>query len=396
MQLGNGVAVLALPDAQLLSVHRQAPVPAITDVSCTVRNALENPIGFPALRRALTPDDHVAIVVDEQLADLPRFLIPMLEHLAEANIAAEAVTLLCTDPDGPRDWAEQVRGAFPSVKVEGHDPQNRKRLSYLATTKQGRRVYLNRTAVDADQLVVLSRRFYDPLFGIGGAEGTVYPALGDAQAQHEILAKLSMAAPGQTAWPARKEAAEITWLLGAPFFVQVIEGPENDVAHVLGGLSETSAEGQHRLDACWRVEVDQVAEVVIAEIRSESARNNFAAWARALACASRVVAPEGRIVLVSDGAPELGPGAKTLRQADTAAIALRLLDQQQPADQIAAFQWASAVQRAKTYVLSRLAGDVIEDLFAVPLDNSEQIERIVGSARCLYLSDADKTLAVNK
>src|SRR5262245_459980 len=32
-----------------------------------VRDALEHPVGFEPLRRALTPDDHVAVVVDDKL-----------------------------------------------------------------------------------------------------------------------------------------------------------------------------------------------------------------------------------------------------------------------------------------------------------------------------------------
>ena len=125
--------------------------------------------------RALTPDDQVAIVIDAQLPDLPALLSPLLEHLAEARIAPEAITLFCSDRGGNPGLTEQLQANFPKVKVEDHDPDNCKRLSYLATTKRGRRMYLNRTAVDADQLVVLSRRFYDPILGFGGAEAPSIP-----------------------------------------------------------------------------------------------------------------------------------------------------------------------------------------------------------------------------
>jgi len=396
MRVGTGAFTLDLPQAQLMPVHCQAPAPAVADIAAAVRNALENPIGFPPLRRALTPDDHVAIVIDQGLADLPRLLVPLLEHLADARIAPEGITLLCTEAGNKHELVERLGAAFRNVKVEDHDPRNRKRLSYLAATKQGRRVYLNRTAVDADQLVVLSRRCYDPLLGIGGAEGAIYPALGDAEAQKTNFAKLSMAAPGKTAWPAQLEAAEVAWLLGAPFFLQIIEGAGDEIAHVLGGLVETSAEGQRLLNARWRAAVDDLADVVIAQVSGDPARHTFADLARALACASRAVAPEGKIIVLSGGAPALGPGARLLRQSDTAAEALHLLNEQQPADLFAAFQWASAARRANLYLLSGISGGLVEELFAMPLEHVGQVERLLGDGRCLYLSDADKTMAVVK
>ena len=41
--------------------------------------------------------------------------------------------------------------------------------------------------------------------------------------------------------------------------VQVIEGADGGLAHVLGGLVETSSEGQRLLDARWRIAVDRTA-----------------------------------------------------------------------------------------------------------------------------------------
>jgi nickel-dependent lactate racemase len=195
-------------------------------------------------------------------------------------------------------------------------------------------------------------------------------------------------------WPWRQEAAEVAWLLGAPFFVQVIEGTGGAPVHVLGGMVDTSAEGQRLLEARWQVEVEQPADVVVAYVDGAPPRIRFADLAQAAACASRVVKPEGRIIIVSDGQPDLGPGAQLLRQADTPDEAIALLRERKPPDAAAAFQWASAAQRGKILVLSRLPADVVEEIFAVPLEHAGQIQRLLGEGSCLHLSDADRTLAV--
>src|SRR5262245_53191445 len=147
---------LEVGDGRLVSSRRRPPAPPLADPVAAVAAALEEPLGFPALRRALTPDDHVAVVVDEQLPQLPRLLTPVLEHLTQAHVRPEAITLLCPTPSS-QAWVDELPDAFQEVRLEVHDPANRKRLSYLATTRHGHRLYLNRTLVDADQSVVLTR-----------------------------------------------------------------------------------------------------------------------------------------------------------------------------------------------------------------------------------------------
>jgi nickel-dependent lactate racemase len=392
---GNRRLDVEVAENRLTEVHRQPAAPPVADVSGAVRAALETPLGFPALRRALTPDDHVTIVVDEQLPHLAELLAPILEHIGPAGVTPDAVTLLCAPPASSQAWLDDLPDAFQEVRVEVHDPSERRKLSYLATTGKGRRIYINRTVVDADQVIVLSGRGYDPLLGYSGAAGALYPALSDAHTRQELTGQLSMAAPDARSWPVRKEATEVAWLLGAPFMVQVIEGAGEEIAHVLGGLADTGEEGQRLLNARWRVEVDRPADTVIAAINGDSPRHGFADMARALAAASRVVQPQGKIILVSEANPALGAGAEVLRQAEEPGEALHRLQESKPADLAAAFQWAHAAQQAALYVLSGLPAESVEEMFAIPLDHAGQVQRLVSAAEsCLFLLDAQKTLAL--
>ena len=161
-------------DDRLIS-HSQPPA-ALADPAAAVRAALEQPHAFPALRRALTPDDHVTIVVDEELPHLAQLLVPLLEHIHSAGVAPESMTLLCAPSGSRQAWIEDLPDDFQDVHVEMSDPDDRRRMAYVATTHKGKRLYLNRTLVESDQIVVLSGRRYDPLLGYGGAEGALYPA----------------------------------------------------------------------------------------------------------------------------------------------------------------------------------------------------------------------------
>jgi nickel-dependent lactate racemase len=392
---GHDHLELEVADRQLVRVRRQPIAPALEDPAAAVRAALEQPHRYPPLRRALTPDDHIVIIVDERVPQLARLLTPILEHIVRALIPPDCITLLCAPTDSRQPWIDELPDAFQEVHVEMHDPADRRHLSYLATTRRGHRIYLNRTAVDADQLVVLSRRSYDPLLGYAGAHGAIYPAFSDEETIRASWDHLSTASPDRASgFPMRQEAEEVAWLLGAPFLVQIIEGADNDVSHVVAGSLESGAEGQRLLDARWRVEVEERADTVVLGVGGDPAQHRFADMAQALACAERVVKPNGRIILLSASEPVLGTAGDLLCQADDAATALGLLREHRPADSAGAFQWANAVQRAKIYLLSRLPSETAEDLFTVPLENARQVQRLVSEGTCLMLPDAHKTLAL--
>ena len=378
-------------EASLVAARRQPRAPAIADLGRAVHGALEIPIGFPALRKALTPDDHVVIVADEHLPHQEEMLSAIVEYLIQARIQPAAISILLPSA---RESHTLKLPSHPEIRVEVHDPANRKKLSYLATTRSGRRLYLNRTAVDADQLIVLSRRGYDPLLGYAGAAGALFPSFSDAETKLQMSADMSNDVPDEEPWPIRREAEEVAWLLGAPFMIQVIEGSGDEIVHVLGGLSDTSGDGERLLDARWRVSVDRPADIVVAGICGNPVGHGFVELARALACASRVVKPRGRIALLSQAQPALGPGAQLLRQADEPSAALKELRRLKVVDLGSAFQWASAAEHANIFMLSRLEPDIAEELFTTPLNDATQVQHLLEGAMVLFLDDAHKSIAV--
>jgi nickel-dependent lactate racemase len=388
LHFGREQIDVAIAEDQLLAVGRRAVPPPLADAAAGVRAAVQAPLGFPPLRRALTPDDHVTVVIDEHLPHVGQLLAPLLEHIGSAGVAPGAITLLTSAPAVDQSWIDDLPDAYEEVRVEVHDPNDRKKLAYLATTRAGRRLYLNRSAVDADQLVVLARPDVEPLLRRGGA-GMLYPALSDEATREELTGVRAGAAS------LRSEAAEIAWLLGAPFLVQVIEGPGDDIAAVVTGPVETAEEARRLYEARWVRTVPGLADTVVTTLSGDSRRHEFSDLARALAHAAEVVQPEGRIILLTAALPRLGPGAELLRNSDDAGQALGLLEKGQVPDRAAAMQWAAAARRAHIYLLSGLPEVTAEELFVTPMEHPSQLQRLVRSAGSyLLLEDADKTLPV--
>jgi nickel-dependent lactate racemase len=371
------------------------PTPAaVADVAEAMRAALAEPVEFPALRRALTPDDHVAVVVDESLPHLLDLLMPILNEAVAAGVTPEALTLVCPRSAGGQRWADDLPEELEDVHVEVIDPADRRHLSYLATMEGGRRLYLNRTVVDAEQVVVLSACRYDPLLGHTGAEAALYPALSDEATRKELDARVSRELPDDEGpWPAREEATEAAWLLGQPFFVQVIAAAGDGVSHVVAGGGEASAEARRLLDEAWEQTVPRPADVVVAALSGDPARHTFADLAAAAANAARVVRPGGRIVVLSRAAPDLGPGGALLLAADEPEDALRSLERQPTREYLAARLWAQAASHTHITLLSGLPDDTVEELFATPLQDAAQAQRLLTGA-CLFLADAHQARTV--
>ncbi len=392
IDLGN--QRLALEVASNKRIASRAAPAALPSPAAAVRAALESPHAFPPLRRALTSDDQVALVIDEPLPHLADLLVPLLDHVTSADVAPAAITLVC--PPGSRsEWVDDLPEEFEEVRVEAHNPADRRRLAYLATMAGGKRLYLNRTVVEADQVVVLTGRRYDSLLGHGGGEGALYPALADEATREEMIGRLNLAVPGEGPWPVRQEAIEATWLLGLPFFVQAIPGVGDGIAQIVAGAAEASREGQRRLDACWRQSVDRLADVVVVSLGGCPARHTFADLAAAVHCASRVVQPDGRIVLLTGASPTMGPGTDLLRAHDDPHAARLAIQRAPRAGMAPALQWAHSAERARLYVMSGLPADTVEELFATPLADAAQVQRLLDAGGdCLFLEDAHKMVAV--
>lgn len=358
--------------------------------------ALDTPLGLDSpVRRAVTPEDQVCVVLDEGLPHIPELLGALLDHLAPGGVTPAAVTVV-VPAGGNQAWVDDLPDEYADLLVEIHDPETEGKLEYVDTTRAGRRVYLNRTLTDADFKVVLTGRRYDPAAGYAGAETALFPTLSNGETRAGFVGQFTLTPPTTQPNALRAEAGEVAWLLGTPVFVQVIEGPGESVAEVVAEVRThppaNAVEGTRHQDARWRFAAPEAAELVVAVIGGDPARMTFLELALAAANAARCCTDGGRVAILSLSSPPLGEGADILRAADDAGTVGRKLSKRKPDDWPAAALWADAAQRASLFVAAGWADELTEELFATPLHSASEVQRLIDAAgSVLVIPDAHKT-----
>jgi hypothetical protein len=150
--------------------------------------------------------------------------------------------------------------------------------------------------------------------------------------------------------------------------------------------------GKKLLDEQWLVQLESRPDIVVAAVDSDARGHGWEQIGAALETARNLVSRKGKIVILSELAAELGAGLNILRHSQSPGDAIRPLSKQAPADLMAATQLAGAVEWADVYLLSRLDGDLVDELFMTPLADEREVSRLLaGDATCIFLEGAQHT-----
>ena len=359
-----------------------------------IREAIEQPCDFPPLRQMIVPGDHVAIAFDPAIARPQPILEEIGRVLQEAGVEAEDITILA-----PSHTHLLAEGSLAGATLAIHDSRDRGQLAYLAATKQGRRIYLNRILTDADAVIPVGRLGYDPIMGYQGPWSVIFPELSERAAieahrgrYRDDTVELATARTGATL----DESFEVSWLLGSQFHVGVVPGSAGVVGVVAGKENAVRERGIALVDSCWTLEAESRAELVVVGIGGPGIPATMDDLAAGLATACQLVQHGGKIVVLSRVRADLGPAVRSLIDLeDPKRRAAALRGHEADDDYVAARRLAQALAWADVFLLSDLEPDLLDGLSLVALEDPEQARRLVGRCgSCSFVSHAELTRAV--
>jgi hypothetical protein len=384
---------LDVPSDRLVGSWRGPGRIAPEETAAAVRDALEHPLDFPPFRQMVVPGDRVAIALDASLTGVGPVLQVLDEILRQAGVEGRDVTVVAT-PEGHAGVAGSLP---PSMALETHDPGDAKRLAYLATTKEGRRIYLNRRLTDADVVIPVGRLGYDPTLGYRGPWGVIFPSLSNHETRASYRRRIPEDPPGRVFPPPRlDESFEVNWLLGTRFHLGLVPGVAGP-AEIAAGLAESVRDrGIEAIDRLWCFQPPARADCVVVGIGASGRHAGIDELVEGLATGSRLVRQGGKIVALSRARGSIGPSLQRLIEAgetENAAAALR--GHESDADSVAGRRLAQVLAWADVYLLGELDRQIVEDLSMIPLDHVDDARRLVArSPSCMLVSQAELTRAV--
>lgn len=390
-----GSVDLEIDESRVRGVYHGPP--AVEDLPEAVRSALESPLDFPPLEQAVIPDDRVVLALDRDVPEAATILAEIWRRLAARGVDPSRVTILQPADRSAGPAADPRQGLPAAVREtmnwEVHEaaPEEEGRLHYLATTAAGERVYLSGTLLDADVVVSVGKLGFDPLLGYHGTNSVFYPGLSTAEAVKRSHGQGHSELGPEDDRPLRQLVDEIGWLLGTQFTVQVVPAAGGGVSDVLAGSAESVfRRGRDLVAERWTVRMPERVETAVVAVDEDAGGHGWNQVATALAVARRLVARDGRIVVLSQLADAPGEGIEQLRRCDAPRDAFRPLRQAAPPDLLAATQLAQAVDWARVYLLSRLDSDLVEELFCVPVESADEVSRLLaaGDESCVFIGSA--------
>jgi nickel-dependent lactate racemase len=368
----------------------QSQAASLTDLPAAVRQSLAHPLDFPSLEQALVPGDKVVLALDAQVPQGPAVVQAVANSLEQWGVSQKDVTVLVATVE---DQAA-CRQANQQSEVLLHNPAKRDQMAYLAATPAGEPLYLNRVLCDAD--VVIPIAAVEMQAGGAKASDGLYPVFSAAKAQPVSRQKgRNRAANGKH----RHESADrpdVSWLLGVQCMVQVVPGPGQSASAVLAGEpAATRRESRRRCSAAWQFDVPGPASLVVAAVEGDASQQTWEQVGRALAAATRAVAEDGAIVVCCELNEEPGPALKALAESDDRHAALKAIRRAQLPDAKVAARLVRACNRARVYLLSQLADDIVEELGMAPVQEPAEVARLASRyENCLLLANAQHALAI--
>ncbi|NLX98483.1 MAG: DUF2088 domain-containing protein [Rhodopirellula sp.] len=387
-----------LPDEVLITecgIPHSAP---IGDVAAVTAARLRDPLEYPPLSKATTPADRIVLAVEPGVPQVETVIAEVVQCLVEAGVDPDGLTVLRTAADiasGREDPCRNLPEALKGrIAVVTHEPEDRRKMAYLAATGRGTPILLNRMITDADVVVPIGRVGNASSPGYRGVNGIVFPTFSDLDTQRRFRSPPAAEAGSSHHAESIEECNEVGWLLGAAFSLSVVPGRGEEVLDIVAG--ETGAVGRRSrelYDSAWTCTVPCKASLVIAAIEGGPSQQTWENVGAALGLARGLVEDEGAIAICCGLSSAPGPAIQQLIGARSRHEAMRHIRRERPEDLLYALQLTEALDIADVYLLSRLDESMVEDLEVAPIGDPAELVRLAQRHRsCILVSNASHAM----
>lgn len=234
---------------RLLGTMIPSTIEPLADPERMLDGALRTPTGCPALTAMAHGKKRVAIVVDDISRPTPahRLMGSILAHLRDAGVRDDAITFVPGLGLHRPMTAEEMEAKVGKNNLAGlrwHNPdcRDKRKLTYLGTTKRRTRAYVDKAVAGADLVVLVGTIEPHPHAGFGGGFKNVLPGVAGVETianNHAICAHpkyFSMIGTDPDTNPMRQDIEEAGRMLrGDTFLVNTVLNSDIEIVRLVAG-----------------------------------------------------------------------------------------------------------------------------------------------------------------
>lgn len=378
MEIGFGACpqMVEIPDANLAGVLEPNEVPVREKGEAAVQKALQNPIGTLQLKEMVKPGQKVVVITSDITRPVPSYKIlpAVLAELWQAGANPQDVTVVFAlgshRPQTPEEMKKLVgEEVYNTVRCVDGDPHD---FVHMGITDLGTPVDITRVVAEANIRIGIANIEYHYFAGYSGGAKAIMPGVStrDAiQSNHSRMVLPQAAAGRLEGNPVREDIEEALQYCPLHFIVNVVLDEHKEIINAVAGhFIEAHRAGCRFLDALYRKELKERADIVIASQGGAPKDLNLYQTQKALDNAKHAVKPGGIIVLV--GSCKEGMGEEVFEDwmlnSDTPEAMIERIQKDFQLGGHKAAAIALVLQNADIYMVSEMEDDFVRSIFMQP------------------------------
>ncbi|MDA8226348.1 MAG: nickel-dependent lactate racemase [Desulfitobacterium hafniense] len=320
LRYGRGEITFAIPEEQVLCEIIGKEYPPLTDVSATVRQALERPIDSPPLREIVKPGEKVVITVSDitrAWQKMPLVLPEVLNALNAGGVPDSDISIIIVLGQHRQNTEEEFRllcgeDVFRRVNIVNHHARDTENMVYLGKTSRGTEVSINRIVAEADRIILTGGVIYHYMVGYGGGRKSVIPGFSSIKTiqQNHLWALGAELGSGSDPYSAsaitrgnatHEDMMEIAGFVKPDFIVNMVPTPDGEFAGIFAGNWVSAwTDGTKLVDEIYGVKIPALADIVIATAGGFPKDINLYQTGKTMDNAVQAVKKGGVVILLSE------------------------------------------------------------------------------------------------
>ena len=290
-----------------------------------LQQAIENPIDSPRLKEIVKPSDEICIIVPDvtRLWQNPSVYLPyIIDELRLAGVQDSQIrfiSALGTHRKQTIAEHKQLLGdaLYQRFAITDHDCYDDSKLTYVGTTSFGTEVFVNKTALDCDHIIITGGIVFHELAGFGGGRKSIMPGISAySTIMHNHALSLNPNGPGSNQLvkaavmegnPFNDDMSEAAAFVNPSFLFNVLcDSNGTYSAAVAGNYITAHRKGCEILKTIDSSAIREKADVVIVSCGSYPKDINLYQASKGLSNAVEATLKGGTIILLAECIEGLG------------------------------------------------------------------------------------------